>query len=72
MKSRSLKIVLGVVAAVFVLCVLAFSWMKFAPRRVPAGQPPLSSLDAGSLPAFRDAFNASGGDVGVLAMLAPT
>ena len=52
--------------------VAVFSWMKLAPRRVPEGQRPLSTLGADSLPAFRDAFNAEMGQVRLLVMLSPT
>lgn len=68
----ALRSILILLAAAVVVCAAAFAWMKLAPRRVPAGQPPLSTLDSGSVPAFRDAFNASEGEVRVLAMLSPT
>ena len=61
---------LGVASALVILAGLA--WLKLAPRRVPAGQPPLSTLDSRSLPAFRDTFNASEGELRILAMLSPT
>jgi hypothetical protein len=67
-----LKVGASVVVAILVVCLTAFAWMTFAPRRVPPGQPALSTLDASSLRAFRDAFNASDGEVRVLAMLSPT
>ena len=73
MTSRSVLRVLGaLVAAAVLLAVLAFAWLRLAPRHVPSGQPPLSTLDERSLPAFRDAFNASKGEVRVLALLSPT
>ena len=60
-----LTAILGVAAA-------ALLWIALAPRRVPAGQPPLVTLDPDSLASFRDAFNASPGEVRVLALLSPT
>ena len=67
-----MKVALALTVVVVVACAAAVAWMKLAPRRVPPGQPPLSTLDSGSVPAFRDAFNASEGEVRVLAMLSPT
>jgi hypothetical protein len=70
------KSVLKVAVPLAVLTVLvaaaAIGWVKLAPRHVPPGQPPLLTLDDGSLSAFRDAFNASEGEVRVLAMFSPT
>jgi len=51
---------------------VAFAWIRLAPRRVPPGQPPLTTLDARSLPGLKDAFNAAEGEVRLLALLSPT
>ncbi len=51
---------------------LAFAWLRLAPRHVPAGQPPLTTLRSNSLPDFRAAFNASEGEARVVAMFSPT
>jgi len=67
-----LKLILALVSAALLVAVGVFAWAKLAPRRVPAGQPPLTLLDAASLLAFRDAFNAPGDQVRVLVMLSPT
>jgi len=48
------------------------AWLRYSPRRTPAGQPALSRLDAPALPAFRDAFNASAGSTRVIVLLSPT
>ena len=73
MKPRwPLKVVLLAAAALVVVAGAGFAWLKLAPRRVPAGQPPLVTLGPGSLPAFRDAFNGSGEEIRVLALLSPT
>ena len=50
----------------------AAAWLRWAPRDVPAGQPPLAALGADSLPGFRAAFNGSRGEVRILALLSPT
>lgn len=61
------------IAAFFVIaCIAVLAWMKFAPRHVPESQRPLETLDATSLPALRNAFNAAIGDVRVLVLLSPT
>jgi hypothetical protein len=49
-----------------------FVWLKHSPRRTPAGQPALSRLDAATLPAFRDAFNAHADETRVIVLLSPT
>ena len=49
-----------------------FVWFKFAPRQTPTGQPSLSRLDAATLPAFRDAFNADADKTRVVVLLSPT
>ena len=69
---RPLKAILVLVAAAIVIGVAALAWLVFAPRSVPPGQPPLATLDAGSLAAFKAAFNAADGEVRILAMLSPT
>jgi hypothetical protein len=71
-RRSALKLVLALALVAIVGCIAVFAWMKFAPRHVPPGQPPLATLGAESVPAFRDAFNAGNGEVRVLAMLSPT
>jgi len=66
-----------VAAAVALLSLAAiagagFLWFKNAPRRTPAGQPALSRLDAATLPAFRDAFNAQSDETRLIVLLSPT
>jgi hypothetical protein len=70
MKTLGRLLVAGLVVAVVSAGVVL--WMKLAPRRVPPGQPPLLTLNADSLWAVREAFNASRDEVRVLAMLSPT
>ena len=68
----ALKSALIFAAAIAVVAVAALLWLKLAPRQVPPGQPPLATLNASSVPAFRDAFNAGDGEVRILALLSPT
>lgn len=64
---------IAIVAVILVAAVVAtLAWLRFAPREVPSGQPRLTTLSEGSLAAFREAFNASEGQVRILAMLSPT
>ena len=67
-----LRGVLAALLAAVAVCAGAFAWLKLAPRRTPAGQPPLAILGSGSLESFRDAFNAGEGQVRLLVMLSPT
>jgi hypothetical protein len=69
---RALKVAVPLAAVTVLVLAAALAWVKLAPRHVPPGQPPLLTLDARSLPAFRDAFNASEGEVRILVMLSPT
>ena len=59
-------------AAVIVLSAAAYAWLRLAPRHVPTGQPPLTTLSSESLAGFRDTFNSAEGEVRVLALLSPT
>jgi hypothetical protein len=66
-----------VAAAVALLSLAAIAgaglvWFEHAPRRTPAGQPALARLDAATLPAFRDAFNAQADETRLIVLLSPT
>jgi len=50
----------------------ALAWHLLAPRETPAGQQPLTHLSPESLAALRDAFNAAGDQIRVVALLSPT
>jgi len=67
-----LKAVVGVPIVMLIVVLAAYAWLQYAPRAVPAGQPPLEKLQAGSLDAVKDAFNAGVGEVRLLVMLSPT
>ena len=69
---RPLKALLLVALAIVLLGVALFAWVKVAPREVPAGQPPLLTLGKGSLPGFRDTFNAAENRARILVLLSPT
>jgi hypothetical protein len=68
----------AVIAAAFALLSIAvvagaaLVWFKHAPRRTPSGQPALSRLDAPTLPAFREAFNARADERRIVVLLSPT
>jgi hypothetical protein len=66
-----------VAAAIALLSIAAVAgaglvWFKHPPRRTPSGQPALSRLDAPTLPAFREAFNARADDTRIVVLLSPT
>ncbi len=74
MPARDLRIrpILAVAGIVVVSGALWVGWLMTAPRRVPAGQPPLARLDADSLPALHEAFNEHLDAVRLLVLLSPT
>jgi hypothetical protein len=51
---------------------VAAAWHVWAPRIVPLGQPPLATLDAGTLQNVRADFNRDAGTVRVIVLLSPT
>jgi hypothetical protein len=51
---------------------LAVAWLRYAPRHAPEGQPDLATLDASTLPGFRDTFNAHPDEIRLLVLLSPT
>jgi hypothetical protein len=69
------RVVLILTVALLSIAAIAgagFVWLKHSPRRTPDGQPPLSRLDAATLPAFREAFNAHADETRVIVLLSPT
>ena len=70
MNRRKLLIALLVVLAV--IGAGAFAWVRFATHDTPAGQPPLATLDAGSLAALKQDFNRAAGETRVIVLLSPT
>ena len=67
MKRRKLFTILGIAAIA-----LAFGWARFATHNVPAGQAPLSHLDAAALEMFKAEFNRAAGETRIIALLSPT
>ena len=67
MKLRTLVIV-----ALLAALLGAFGWYLRAERRVPAGQPPLATLDVASLETLRGEFNAHADKARIVVLLSPT
>jgi hypothetical protein len=59
---------LGLLAAL----IGAFCYYLWGERHVPAGQPPLTTLDTASLDILRSEFNAHADKVRIIVLLAPT
>lgn len=70
--SRSLRATLVAAASIVVVAAAGFLWLRFRPRAVPAGQPPLVTLAGDGLPAFRDAVDRCSEETCVLVLLSPT
>ena len=67
MTRRRLLLVAAIVAVA-----AAFAYYRCAPREVPAGQPPLATLDATALDTVRAEFNRAAGQVRIIVLLSPT
>ena len=63
------RIVLGTLLTV---SVLALAWWQFGAHNVPAGQPPLATLNATTISALREDFNRAAGQVRIIVLLSPT
>lgn len=68
MKRRIFIAALVIVAAL----IGGYAWWQFGTRYVPAGQPPLATLDASSLATLRDDFNRAAGETRIIVLLSPT
>ena len=68
----------ALLAVGILLCTLAamaagyFSYLRWAPRRTPSGQPPLQSVDAANFGVLKERFNADAARTRVLLLLSPT
>lgn len=62
----------GWIAIALVAVVLAALAHQFGTHNVPAGQPPLANLDAGSLDLLRADFNRAAGEARIIVLLSPT
>jgi hypothetical protein len=49
-----------------------FAWVRFATHDTPAGQPPLATLDPGSLAILKADFNRAVGETRIIVLLSPT
>jgi hypothetical protein len=64
---------IGLAALVAVAALVALAaWHVLAPRRTPAGQPPLVRLAADNFDVLRAAINERAGETRVLVLLSPT
>jgi hypothetical protein len=70
--SRFRRTALAGAVIVLVAAAGGLLWLRHAPRKTPAGQPPLATLDTASLEDLRAAFNLHSGKTRVLALLSPT
>jgi hypothetical protein len=62
----------GTLLVLLIILGSAAAWWRYSPRTVPAGQPPLVTLDTASLSTLRDDFNRAGDDVRIIVLLSPT
>ena len=63
----------AILRSVFLLILAGIlAWRVFAPPHSPATQPPLHTLTAEDVPAFRAAFNDAAGKVRMILLLSPT
>ena len=69
MNRRRLLIALVVIAAIGAG---TFAWLRFGTHYTPAGQPPLATLDAGSLATLKADFNRAAGETRMIVLLSPT
>ena len=60
------------VLALVLLTVAVAAWFRFAPGDAPPGQPPLVTLNAGSLETLRTDFNRDVGRARLIVLLSPT
>jgi hypothetical protein len=60
------------VAGLLLLTAASVAWYRFAPGEVPAGQPPLVTIDAKALEGLRADFNRYENDTKLVVLLSPT
>jgi hypothetical protein len=60
------------VAGLVVLIAAVVAWYQFAPGEVPAGQPPLVTIDAAALEGLRAEFNRNADEATLIVLLSPT
>jgi hypothetical protein len=69
---RAIRVLGFILVAILAAAGAGVVWIESSPRRTPAGQPALARIDAPSLPALRDAFNAAHGRTRIVVLLSPT
>lgn len=67
-----MKKVLGILAVVSVVGLLALGWYLYRAGTVPAGQPALVALTQGNFEQLRSSFIAASPDVCIVLLLSPT
>ncbi len=50
----------------------AFAWARLTTHETPAGQPPLATLDTGSLAILKADFNQAASGTRIIVLLSPT
>jgi len=72
MRNRWLKAAAIAVAGAVVVVAGGLTYIRYAPRRTPEGQPPLAVLQEGDLKPFEDAFDAATDSTRIVTLLSPT
>jgi hypothetical protein len=54
------------------LFALVLTWYSYGPRVVPAGQPPLATIDHASIHSLRSDFNRASDSMRIIVLLSPT
>ena len=60
------------IAGLVVLFAAVGAWYRFAPGEAPAGQPPLVTIDAGTLQGLKAEFNRHANATRLIVLLSPT
>ena len=71
MRSRA-KVALTIVAVGILVAGSSGAYLRYAPRRTPAGQPDLQVLAKDDVAPFAAAFDAASDSIRVVALLSPT
>ena len=61
-----------VLLTVVIIGVGALAWLNLGTHYTPAGQPPLTTLDAASLSTLKEEFNRASADSRMIVLLSPT
>ena len=67
-----MKKTLSILGAIALLVLVAFGYYTYAPRRTPAGQPPLTTLYFENFSELQKQFNDADDRVRILLLLSPT